>query len=72
MGKSINGMISHGANMTADGSAKMALQTLLFAELRDASAKRDHRAKLISAAFVGVIIGVIIVALNCVIHFVPS
>lgn len=72
MGKTINGMMARGANMTADDNAKLALQTLLFAELRDASKARGERAKMVAAIFAAIAIGSLIAALNCVVPFLPN
>jgi len=62
MGKTISGIIVPSARMTADDNAKMALQTLLFAELRQASQRRQERAGWTVAAFAGVAIGAVISA----------
>lgn len=67
-----NSLMTSGANMTANDSAKMALQTLLFAELRQASQARGERAKLLSAAFVGVIVGAVICGANMLFPFIGN
>lgn len=71
MGKSISGMMTPRANMTADQSANMALQTLLFSELRQASKARHERAKMLAVCCIGVALGAFIAAANAVVPFLP-
>jgi hypothetical protein len=66
-----NNMMTSTAHFTADDNAKLALQTLLFAELRQASKARGERAKMTAAIFAAIAIGSLIAALNCAVPFLP-